>query len=40
VSSASVNVAAESASLRAGPELHAGTITGVVEQTSYDACSR
>jgi len=36
VSSASVKLATETASLRASPELHAGTITGAVEQTSYD----
>jgi len=31
VSSASVNLATETASLRAGPELHACTVTGAVE---------
>ena len=36
VSSASVNLATETASLRAGPRLHACTITGAVEQTSYN----
>jgi len=36
VASASVNLATETASLRAGLELHAGTITGAVEQTSYN----
>ena len=35
VSSASVNLATETASLRRGPELHAGTITGTVEAAGY-----
>jgi len=35
VSSANVNLATETATLRAGPELHAGTITGAVEQAGY-----
>jgi Cu+-exporting ATPase len=35
VASASVNLATETASLRAGPKLHAGTITGAVEAAGY-----
>ena len=35
VSSASVNLATETVSLRAGSELHAGTITGAVEAAGY-----
>jgi len=35
VSSASVNLATETATLRAGTDLHAGTITGAIEQAGY-----
>ena len=35
VSSATVNLATEIATLRAGPELHAATITSAVEQAGY-----